>query len=52
MLLKFIPDITKWNIAKVENADYMFYDCKSLSNMDDILKWNISEIKNKENIFN
>ena len=46
-----MPDITKWNISKLENINYMFYECKSLSNFSDISKWNIDKVKNKENIF-
>ncbi len=37
-----IPDISKWNVSKVNNISKMFYGCNSLITLPDISKWNIS----------
>jgi len=37
-----IPDISKWNISKITNMSFMFYECSSLSSLPDISKWDIS----------
>ena len=34
--LKSLPDISKWNIYKVTDMSYMFYECSSLSSLPDI----------------
>ena len=38
-LLTSLPDISKWNISKVSNMDYMFSNCKSLVSLPDISNW-------------
>ena len=46
-----LPDISKWNISKVNDISSMFCGCSSLSSLPDISKWNISNIKNISYIF-
>ena len=42
-------EISDWDVSKVENMEYMFYDCK---NFDcDLSKWNVSNVKNMDHIF-
>ena len=40
--LKSLPDISNWDISRVNDMRYMFYGCKSLASLPDISKWNIS----------
>ena len=43
-------DISDWNVSKVENMEYMFYDCK---NFDcDLSKWNVSNVISMSSLFN
>ena len=46
--LSEIPDISKWNVPKVQKINGIFKECLSLSELPDISKWNVnkSEIKN------
>ena len=39
-----LPDISKWNIIKVENMRGIFFYCKSLSYLDDISGWKTDNI--------
>ena len=43
--LKYLPDISSWNVSKVENMMEMFYQCKSLKTLPDFSKWNIDMSK-------
>ena len=40
-----LPDISKWNIIKVENMRGIFFYCKSLTYLDDISGWKTDNIK-------
>ena len=43
-------DISDWDVSKVENMEYMFYDCK---NFDcDLSKWNVSNVISMSSLFN
>jgi surface protein len=43
-LLKFIPDISKWDISKVTDISGMFSACESLLSLPDISIWNTSNV--------
>ena len=36
-----LPDISKWNVNKVENMMGLFESCTSLLSLPDLSKWNI-----------
>ena len=40
-LLKSLPDISGWNMSKIQLINGLFYECKSLEKLPDISKWNI-----------
>jgi len=42
--LSSLPDISKWNIDKVENMSYMFSGCSSLLSLPDISNWNTNKV--------
>ena len=43
-------DISDWDVSKVENMEYMFYDCK---NFDcNLSKWNVSNVISMSSLFN
>jgi len=46
-----MPDISRWEVSNVINADHIFDYCKSLINFPDISKWNFNKEIKKENIF-
>ena len=46
-----IPDLSKWNISKVNDLSFMFFRCDSLLSLPDISKWNISNVKNMSSMF-
>ena len=48
--LKYIPNISNWNLKKSEDLSFVFYGCSSLISLPDISKWDISNIENL-NIF-
>ncbi len=37
--LESLPNLTNWNINKVENMNYMFAGCKSLKSFPDLTNW-------------
>ena len=37
--LKELPDISKWNMSKVEYLSGLFINCSSLTSLPDISKW-------------
>ena len=49
--LKYLPDISKWNIEKTKNISHMFLGCTSLIELPDISKWNTKNIKNMNSLF-
>ena len=49
--LSIIPDISKWNTAKVTNMSCMFYNCSSLLSLPDLLEWDISKVVDLKNMF-
>ena len=44
-------DMSKWNINKVTNLDYMFLGCSSLYNLQGISKWDTTNINSMNSIF-
>ena len=46
-----LPDISKWNISKVNNMSHMFYECNSLVSLPDISKWDTSNVNNMSFMF-
>ena len=42
--LKSLPDISKWDVSKVEYMNKMFKKCKSLKSYPDFSKWNTSSL--------
>ena len=42
--LKYLPDISEWNIIKVNDISCFFYECSSLRSLPDISKWNVNNI--------
>ena len=42
-------NISDWDVSKVENMEYMFYDCKKFD--CDLSKWNVSKVKNTSSMF-
>ena len=40
-----LPDISKWNINKVETMESIFCDCMRLKSLPDISIWNTRNIK-------
>ena len=51
-LLKKMSDITKRNLAKIKNIDWMFADCSRLKKLPDISKSNLNKNIKVDNIFN
>ena len=52
MLLKALPDISKWNTSKVQNMEYVFCKCEQLLSLPDISKWDTSKVKSFFSMFN
>ena len=50
--LKFLPDISKWNINNIINFNFVFFHCSSLKSLPDISKWNIFNSKANKRFFN
>ena len=48
--LRFVNfDISDWDVSKVKNMEYMFYDCK---NFDcDLSKWDVSNVETMAEMF-
>ena len=44
--LQSLPDISKWNLLKIKNMEYLFYNCYSLNFIPDISNWNLSLVYN------
>ena len=37
--LKSLPDISRWDVSKVNNFSKMFYRCTKLESLSDLSKW-------------
>ena len=44
--LKFLPDISKWNIEKTKDLSLLFCGCTSLIELPDISHWNTTNVNN------
>ena len=49
--LKYLPEISKWDLNKVNNIDHIFSDCSSLNSLPDLSKWNTNNIIHMTSIF-
>ncbi len=49
--IKYLPDISKWNIEEEININCLFYCCSSLLSLPNISKWNTSNCKDMSKIF-
>ena len=45
-IINIFTDISKWNTNNVNDMNYMFYKCSSLTSLPDISKWNTNNVKN------
>ena len=45
----FNGDISKWDVSKVKNMSFMFYDCTSFNS--DISNWDVSNVNNMVGMF-
>ena len=43
-LLKYLPDISKWNKDNVINMGGLFFGCNLLKYLPDISKWNTNNV--------
>ena len=46
---KFNGDISKWDVSRATNMDYMFYKASSFNG--DLSKWDVSKVANMNNMF-
>ena len=46
-----LPDISKWNLSRVNSMSHMFSGCNSLISLPDLSKWNISNVEDMSNMF-
>ena len=44
-------DTTGWDTSKLEEADYMFMECRSLTEVKGIENWDVSSLKDAHNMF-
>ena len=49
--LRKLPDISKWNIDKINDISFMFYECQALKELPDISTWNTTNIIDMNNLF-
>ena len=42
-------DVSKWNVSKVKNMQYMFFDCHEFN--CDLSNWNVSNVENMKGMF-
>ena len=49
--ITFLPDISKWDISKLNDISYIFRNCTSLIELPDISKWDTKNIININGIF-
>jgi hypothetical protein len=45
--LEDLPEISQWNIQKLEDISYMFYNC-TMINVSETINWNFEKIKEKK----
>ena len=45
-------DVSYWNVSKVKDMSYMFYECEQLKSVGDLSKWNVSKVKYMFGMFN
>ncbi len=50
-LLKYIPDLSRWNTENVEDMGYLFEECWELIQLPDISNWKTSKVKKISGIF-
>ena len=46
-----LPDLSKWDISKVNDLRGMFKDCNNLLSLPDISKWDILNVENLNKMF-
>ena len=46
-----LPDISNWNLSRVNSMSHMFSGCNSLISLPDLSKWNISNVEDMSNMF-
>jgi len=49
--LKYLPDLSKWNLSKANYISGMFYGCSNLISLPDISKWKINNVKIYQDYF-
>ena len=49
--LKYLPDISKWNIENVTNMQNIFEYCSALLSLPEISAWNTNKVKYMKNLF-
>ena len=49
--MKSLPDISNWNVEKVNNFCLIFCKCDNLKSFPDLSKWKIFQNVNKNEIF-
>jgi surface protein len=49
--LRFLPDISKWNLENVRCINNLFLGCTSLIRLPDISKWETKNIKYMNSLF-
>ena len=47
--LKSVVDISKWNVSKVTNMEFMFCNCESFN--QDLSDWDVSKVSYKLDVF-
>ena len=52
LIIKSLPDISKWNTNNATNMSYMFSWCLNLSSLLDISKWDIINVIDMNHILN
>ena len=50
VVLKTLPDISKWDVNNMDNMSYMFENCSSLTLLPDISKWDVDVRKKAKNV--
>ena len=44
-------DISDWNVSKVKDISFMFYECKQLKSVGDLSKWDVSGVNDMYGVF-
>ena len=45
------PDISNWDITKVKDMNFMFFNCEKLISLPDISKWDVSNVSSMSKMF-